>query len=148
MGIKEAYSREFNPKTKEPFIYLIENFIDQNGEKQIRTHTSPMGGTMRLGEYECQTKEGSRLQKAYNGQKTIKERHRHRYEANPKYKEILEKNGLIISGESKGLIEVIELENHPWFVAVQFHPEFTSRLQAPNLVILEFIKQALKYNAN
>ncbi|MCL9818676.1 MULTISPECIES: CTP synthase [Helicobacter] len=148
LGIKEADSMEFNPKTKEPFIYLIENFIDQNGEKQIRTHTSPMGGTMRLGEYECQTKEGSRLQKAYNGQKTIKERHRHRYEANPKYKEILEKNGLIISGESKGLIEVIELENHPWFVAVQFHPEFTSRLQAPNLVILEFIKQALKYNAN
>lgn len=148
LGIKEADSMEFNPKTKEPFIYLIENFIDQNGEKQIRTHTSPMGGTMRLGEYECQTKEGSRLQKAYNGQKTIKERHRHRYEANPKYKEILEKNGLIISGESKGLIEVIELENHPWFVAVQFHPEFTSRLQAPNLVILEFIKQALKYNDN
>ena len=148
LGIKEADSMEFNPKTKEPFIYLIENFIDQNGEKQIRTHTSPMGGTMRLGAYECQTKEGSRLQKAYNGQKTIKERHRHRYEANPKYKEILEKNGLIISGESKGLIEVIELENHPWFVAVQFHPEFTSRLQAPNLVILEFIKQALKYNAN
>ncbi|RAX53459.1 CTP synthase [Helicobacter sp. 11-8110] len=148
LGIKEADSMEFNLETKEPFIYLIENFIDQNGEKQIRTHTSPMGGTMRLGEYECQTKEGSRLQKAYNGQKTIKERHRHRYEANPKYKEILEKNGLIISGESKGLIEVIELENHPWFVAVQFHPEFTSRLQAPNLVILEFIKQALKYNAN
>ena len=148
LGIKEADSMEFKPETKEPFIYLIENFIDQNGEKQIRTHTSPMGGTMRLGEYECQTKEGSRLQKAYNGQKTIKERHRHRYEANPKYKEILEKNGLIISGESKGLIEVIELENHPWFVAVQFHPEFTSRLQAPNLVILEFIKQALKYNAN
>lgn len=148
LGIKEADSMEFNPETKEPFIYLIENFIDQNGEKQIRTHTSPMGGTMRLGEYECQTKEGSRLQKAYNGQKTIKERHRHRYEANPKYKEILEKNGLIISGESKGLIEVIELENHPWFVAVQFHPEFTSRLQAPNLVILEFIKQALKYNDN
>lgn len=148
LGVKEADSMEFNPKTKEPFIYLIENFIDQNGEKQIRTHTSPMGGTMRLGEYECQTKEGSKLQKAYNGQKIIKERHRHRYEANPKYREILEKNGLIISGESKGLIEVIELENHPWFVAVQFHPEFTSRLQAPNLVILEFIKQASKHNAN
>lgn len=148
LGVKEADSMEFNPKTKEPFIYLIENFIDQNGEEQIRTHTSPMGGTMRLGEYECQTKEGSKLQKAYNGQKIIKERHRHRYEANPKYREILEKNGLIISGESKGLIEVIELENHPWFVAVQFHPEFTSRLQAPNLVILEFIKQASKHNAN
>ncbi len=148
LGIEDADSMEFNPKAKEPFIYLIENFIDQNGEKQIRTHTSPMGGTMRLGEYECQTKEGSKLQAAYKGQKVIRERHRHRYEANPKYREILEKNGLLISGESKGLIEVVELEKHPWFVGVQFHPEFTSRLQAPNLVILEFIKQSLKHNAN
>lgn len=147
LGIKEADSMEFNPKTKEPIIYLIENFIDQNGKQQIRTHTSPMGGTMRLGEYECQTKGGSKLQQAYKGQKTIKERHRHRYEVNPKYREALEKQGMIISGESNGLIEVVELKEHPWFVGVQFHPEFTSRLQAPNLVILEFIKQSLMYHA-
>lgn len=147
LGIKEADSMEFNPKTKEPIIYLIENFIDQNGKQQIRTHTSPMGGTMRLGEYECQTKESSKLQQAYKGQKTIKERHRHRYEVNPKYRKALEKQGMVISGESNGLIEVVELKEHPWFVGVQFHPEFTSRLQAPNLVILEFIKQSLMYHA-
>lgn len=143
LGIKEADSMEFNADTKEPVIYLIENFIDQNGEQQIRTHTSPMGGTMRLGEYECHTKERSKLQIAYKGQKIIRERHRHRYEANPKYRAALESKGMVISGESNGLIEAIELENHPWFVAVQFHPEFTSRLQAPNLVILEFIKQSI-----
>ncbi|MDE5603815.1 MAG: CTP synthase [Helicobacter sp.] len=143
LGMKEANSMEFDPNAKEAVIYLIENFIDKNGEKQIRTHTSPMGGTMRLGEYECILKEGSKLQKAYKNQKLIKERHRHRYEANPKYQDILEKNGMIISGECEGLIEAIELKNHPWFVAVQFHPEFTSRLQAPNLAILEFIQQAL-----
>ncbi len=148
LGIENADSMEFNPQTKEPTIYLIENFIDQNGKQQIRTHTSPMGGTMRLGEYECHTKEGSKLQAAYQGQKIVKERHRHRYEANPKYRSKLESQGLIVSGESNGLIEAIELKDHPWFVAVQFHPEFTSRLQAPNLVIFEFIKQSLAYSKN
>ncbi|WDL75321.1 CTP synthase [Helicobacter winghamensis] len=148
LGIKDADSMEFNPATKEPAIYLIENFIDQAGNQQVRTHTSPMGGTMRLGEYECQTKENSKLQAAYQGQKAIKERHRHRYEANPKYRERLEAKGMVVSGESNGLIEAIELENHPWFVAVQFHPEFTSRLQAPNCVILEFIKQSLEFARN
>ena len=144
LGIKEATSSEFDSKTSYPFIYMIEDFIDQEGQKQIRTHTSPLGGTMRLGEYECHLKENTLLQKAYNNQKTIKERHRHRYEANPKYRSMLEEKGLIISGESNGLIETIELANHPWFVAVQFHPEFTSRLQNPNPVILEFVKQSLK----
>ncbi|WP_416861973.1 CTP synthase, partial [Helicobacter ganmani] len=86
LGISDADSMEFNPNTKEPAIYLIENFIDQQGREQIRTHTSPMGGTMRLGEYECHTKEGSKLQAAYGGQKIVKERHRHRYEANPNYR--------------------------------------------------------------
>lgn len=143
LGIKDADSMEFNPQTKEAVIYLIENFIDQSGKQQIRTHTSPMGGTMRLGEYACHTKDKSKLQSAYNGVKVIKERHRHRYEANPKYREVLEKNGMVVCGESNGLIEAIELLDHPWFVAVQFHPEFTSRLQAPNCVILEFIKQSV-----
>lgn len=143
LGMKDADSMEFNPQTKEAVIYLIENFIDQSGKQQIRTHTSPMGGTMRLGEYACHTKDKSKLQSAYNGVKVIKERHRHRYEANPKYREVLEKNGMVVCGESNGLIEAIELLDHPWFVAVQFHPEFTSRLQAPNCVILEFIKQSV-----
>lgn len=144
LGIKNADSMEFNPKTKEPVVYLIEDFIDANGVKQIRTHTSPMGGTMRLGEYEAKVKKGTKLALAYKNAPFIKERHRHRYEANPAYKEQYQKAGMIISSECNGLIESIELANHPYFVAVQFHPEFTSRLQAPNPVIVEFVKQSLK----
>lgn len=144
IGIKNADSVEFDKDTKEPVIYLIEDFIDQNGNKQIRTHKSPMGGTMRLGEYSCNLKEGTKIFQAY-GKSLIKERHRHRYEANIKYKDILEKNGMLISGEAKSLIETIELKNHRWFIGVQFHPEFTSKLQNPNKIILEFIKQSKKY---
>lgn len=145
LGIEQANSSEFDPDTKYPFIYLIEDFIDQFGKTQIRTHQSPMGGTMRLGEYECTLAKGSIIAKAYNDAKTIKERHRHRYEANPKYRTMLEEKGMIISGESKnGLIETIELKEHPFFVGVQFHPEFTSRLQAPNPIILAFVKKALE----
>ena len=143
LNIKDANSIEFDKNTKEPLIYLIDEFINTSGEKQIRTHKTPFGGTMRLGEYECDTKLNSKLREAYNGKKTIYERHRHRYEANPKYREVLEKAGMIISGESNGLIEVIEINNHPWFVGVQFHPEFTSRLQQPNPIIFEFVKHSL-----
>ncbi len=145
LGIKEADSVEFNPQSKEPIVYLIEDFIDTQGKKQLRTHTSPMGGTMRLGEYECHIKKGTKLYEAYGQKSLIKERHRHRYEANPKYRELFANNGMIISGECNGLIESIELENHPWFVAVQFHPEFTSRLQNPNPIILAFVKQTLAH---
>lgn len=140
LGLKEANSTEFDKETKEPLIYLIEDFIDSNGKQQFRTHNSPMGGTMRLGEYPCNLKKGTKIYNAYKST-LIKERHRHRYEANTKYKELLEKHGMIISGESNLLIETIELKNHPWFVGVQFHPEFTSKLQNPNPIILEFIKQ-------
>ena len=145
LGIKDANSVEFDVYTKEPIIYLIEDFIDTQGNKQLRTHTSPMGGTMRLGEYECHIKEGTKLYEAYGREKVIKERHRHRYEANPTYRTLFEQNGMIVSGESNGLIESIELANHPWFVAVQFHPEFTSRLQRPNPIILEFVRQTQGY---
>lgn len=145
LGMSEANSIEFDPQTKEPVIYLIENFIDSQGGVQLRTHTSPMGGTMRLGEYECHIKKGTKLYEAYGKQTLIKERHRHRYEANPHYRALFEKNGMIVSGESNGLIESIELANHPWFVGVQFHPEFTSRLQNPNPVILAFVKETLAH---
>lgn len=140
LGLKNANSIEFDKETKEPIIYLIEDFIDQQGKKQFRTHNSPMGGTMRLGEYPCNLKKDSKIYKAYKND-LIKERHRHRYEANIKYRDIFEKNGMIVSGESNGLIEAIEINNHTWFVGVQFHPEFTSKLQNPNPIILEFIKQ-------
>ena len=143
LGIKDATSVEFDKNTKEPIIFLIDEFIDTAGSKQIRTTTSPIGGTMRLGEYECHTKEGSKLREAYNDSPTIFERHRHRYEANPAYREAFEQNGMIITGESNGLIEAVEVVDHPWFLGVQFHPEFTSRLQSPNPSILAFVKKSL-----
>lgn len=143
LGIEDANSVEFDPETKNPFIYLIDEFIDQEGSKQIRTHKSPMGGTLRLGAYPCQTKAGSLLRQAYDGAKLISERHRHRYEANPKFRKELEKAGMIITGESNGLIEAVEIKDHPWFLGVQFHPEFSSRLQTPNPTIFAFVKAAL-----
>ena len=143
LGLEGANSIEFDENTPHPMIYLIDNFLDQSGGMQLRTHQSPMGGTLRLGEYPCDTKEGSLLREAYNGETTIYERHRHRYEANPAYREQLEKAGMIVTGESNGLIETVEIEGHPWFLGVQFHPEFTSRLQTPNASILAFVKASL-----
>lgn len=140
LGFEDANSIEFNPNTTHPMIYLIDNFIDQSGQEQIRTHRSPMGGTLRLGEYPCETKEGSHLRAAYNGEALIFERHRHRYEANPTYRDALERAGMIITGESNGLIEAVEIPSHPWFLGVQFHPEFTSHLQSPNPSILAFVR--------
>ena len=143
LGLEDATSVEFDKDTENPIIFLIDEFIDSSGSRQVRTTKSPMGGTMRLGEYECDTKEGSNLREAY-GASTIFERHRHRYEANPKYREALEENGMEITGESHGLIEAVEVKDHPWFLGVQFHPEFTSRLQNPNPAILAFVKTALE----
>jgi CTP synthase len=144
LGYEGANSVEFDENTPYPMIYLIDNFLDQTGRKQLRTHQSPMGGTLRLGEYPCDTKEGSILREAYNGAKTIYERHRHRYEANPTYRDALEQAGMIVTGESDGLIETVEIKDHPWFLGVQFHPEFTSRLQTPNPSILAFVKASLE----
>ncbi|HSR73319.1 MAG TPA: CTP synthase [Sulfurovum sp.] len=144
LGLKDANSVEFDENTSNPIIYLIDEFIDAAGTKQIRTSTSAMGGTLRLGEYECETKEGSNLRAAYDS-KVIYERHRHRYEANPKYREAFEANGMDITGESDGLIEAVEVVDHPWFLGVQFHPEFTSRLQNPNPSILAFVNAAIKH---
>jgi len=143
LGLKEANSIEFNKATPDPIIYLIDEFIDAAGAKQIRTTTSPMGGTLRLGEYECETKEGSNLRSAYDAP-VIFERHRHRYEANPNYREALEANGMDITGESHGLIEAVEVVDHPWFLGVQFHPEFTSRLQNANPSILAFVEASIQ----
>ncbi|EAL7817555.1 CTP synthase [Campylobacter coli] len=145
LKLKDANSSEFNEKCQNPVVYLIDKFMDTNGEKQIRTAKTPLGGTMRLGAYKCDIKEKSLLAKVYNEAKSVKERHRHRYEANPKYRKEFEDKGLIVSGESEGLIEAVELNNHPFFLAVQFHPEFTSRLERVNPVICGFIKAAISY---
>ncbi|WP_456457639.1 CTP synthase [Nitratifractor sp.] len=141
LGYEDANSMEFDENTRHPLVYLIDEFIDASGTRQVRTTTSPLGGTMRLGEYRCEVKPGSKLAEAY-GSDTIFERHRHRYEANPAYREELENAGMIVSGESQGLIEAVEVADHPWFLGVQFHPEFTSRLQHPNPAILAFIRAA------
>ena len=146
LGLEDANSVEFDSDTQNPMIYLIDEFIDASGSRQVRTTTSPMGGTLRLGEYECQTKEGSNLRKAYDSS-IIYERHRHRYEANPKYRDTLEANGMEITGESNGLIEAVEVKDHPWFLGVQFHPEFTSRLQNVNPAILAFVQASIDNKA-
>ena len=143
LNIEDANSMEFDENTKNPVIYLIDEFIDANGTRQVRTTTSPLGGTMRLGEYKCDVKKGSNLERAYNSS-VIYERHRHRYEANPVYRDRLEEAGMEVTGESDGLIEVVEVKEHPWFVGVQFHPEFTSRLQNPNPTILAFVKASMQ----
>jgi len=144
LNIENATSVEFDADTTSPIIYLIDNFLDSAGNKQVRTFKSPLGGTMRLGGYECDTKANSLLREVYEGKKKIEERHRHRYEANPVYRKEFEKAGMIVSGESNGLIEVVELKGHPWFLGVQFHPEFTSRLTNPNRTLLSFCEAALK----
>lgn len=144
LNLEDANSVEFNKECKNPIVYLIDSFIDAHGKKQLRTHQSPLGGTMRLGAYECQIKPNTLLSKIYGGAKVVKERHRHRYEANPKYRESFEGKGFIISGESDGLIEAVELKNHPFFVGVQCHPEFTSRLTRPNPTILGFVRASVE----
>lgn len=143
LGLDDANSVEFNKDCVNPIIYLIDSFIDASGAKQLRTHQSPLGGTMRLGGYECDVKPNSLLAKTYENAKTIKERHRHRYEANPDYRASFEAAGMSVSGESSGLIEAVEIVKHKFFLGVQFHPEFTSRLTKPNPAILGFISACL-----
>ena len=144
LGLEYANSQEFDPDTPEPIVYLIDEFIDASGQKQLRTHKSPLGGTMRLGGYECFIKEGTKLYEAYKS-KSVIERHRHRYEVNGSYEEKLKEKGMIVSGKSvEGLIEAVEIKDHPWFVAVQFHPEFTNKLKSPNKVIMAFVENAYK----
>nr|MBA3290174.1 hypothetical protein [Actinomycetota bacterium] len=103
-----------------------------------------LGGTMRLGAYPCRIKRGSKAEQAYGGE-LIFERHRHRYEVNPRFRRKLEDAGLVCSGESPDgtLVEIIELEDHPWFVAGQFHPEFKSRPDRPQPLFRDFVGAAL-----
>ncbi len=145
-GIKNANSTEFNTKeSSEPIIALLEEW--QTEETRItRDIQNELGGTMRLGSYPCKLKHDSLIHKIYK-QTIISERHRHRYEFNIKYQEELEKVGLIFSGKcahTEKLLETIELETHPWFIAVQFHPEFQSTLIKPHPLFTSFIEAASK----
>jgi len=126
-GLKDAQSTEFDIKTPHPVIALITEWSNADGQLETRDKDSDLGGTMRLGGQECQLKSGSSSRKLY-GKNIIMERHRHRYEFNNQYLDALEKAGLLVAGISLDdkLVEVVGIPDHPWFVACQFHPEFTS----------------------
>ena len=111
--------------------------------KEIRSKSSDLGGTMRLGSYEARLRKNTKIHEIYNDD-VINERHRHRYEVNNKYSQEFEKNGVIFSGYSPdGLLpETVELKDHPWFIGVQFHPEFKSRPLSPHPLFSSFIKAA------
>jgi CTP synthase len=127
-GLAGAHSTEFDARTPHPVIALISEWTTAEGGVERRSSESDLGGTMRLGGQKCKLLEGGRARKVY-GQDAVVERHRHRYEFNGTYRERLVEKGLVIAGTSLDdrLVEIVELADHPWFVAVQFHPEFTSR---------------------
>lgn len=137
-GIKDATSTEFNPKTNSPLIDLMEE------QKEV-VHKHKYGATMRLGAWNCKLNKGTISSRAYKIE-NISERHRHRYEVNNSYKDILTSKGLVIAGinPEKELVEIIELKDHPFFVATQFHPELKSRPLSPHPLFNEFIKAASK----
>ena len=146
--LKSANSTEFNATTKFPVVGLISEWLDLEGSVERRDSSSDLGGTMRLGVQECHLEKNSLTRNLYKKSK-IKERHRHRYEVNIDYKSRFENKGLIFSGISPDnkLPEVIELKNHPWFIGVQFHPEFKSRPLNPHPLLSSFIKAAKIKNA-
>jgi len=135
-GFQEANSSEFNDITPDPVIDILPE------QKDIEDK----GGTMRLGTYPCRVKEGTLTDQAYNNE-IIYERHRHRYEFNNHYRKLFEQAGMVFSGVSPDskLVEIIELTDHPWFVASQFHPEFKSRPNRPHPLFKDFVKAALNY---
>ena len=143
LNIKDATSSEFDKKGL-PIIGLINEW--NKGGKIIKGTDKNLGGTMRLGSYDSVLKDKSLIKKIYKS-KLIKERHRHRYEVNIAYKDVFEKNGMIFSGLSPDnkLPEIIELKGHPWFIGVQFHPEFKSRPLSPHPLFSSFIKAAKKH---
>ena len=126
-GLTDANSTEFNAKSEAPVVGLITEWLDAEGNVETRSEKSDLGGTMRLGAQKCHLTPGSKVHEVY-GSDEIVERHRHRYEVNNNFVEILEKAGLSFTGlsEDKKLVEIIENKDHPWFIAAQFHPEFTS----------------------
>jgi CTP synthase len=145
--LTEAHSMEFDPNTNDPVIYLMREWYDYQAKSvQRRDENSDLGGTMRLGEYPCTLDEDSKAYAAY-GQREIFERHRHRYEFNNVYNEILGDKGLRFTGLSpdKELVEIIELKNHPWFLGCQFHPEFKSRPMDAHPLFRDFIKYSLEH---
>lgn len=145
-GMKGAHSTEFNKNTPYPVVGLITEWLDSAGQVEVRTDDSDLGGTMRLGSQNCNLKANTKARETY-GADVISERHRHRYEVNNHFVAKLEEAGLIISGLSADnqLVEMIELPNHPWFVAGQFHPEFNSTPRDGHPLFQGFVAAAYKY---
>ena len=142
--LQDAHSTEFAPATPNPVIAMITEWQDESGKTETRDEDSDLGGTMRLGGQKCRLREGTLVREHY-GKEIIIERHRHRYEFNNLYRHKLEGAGLVISGVSLDgeLVEVIELHDHPWFVACQFHPEFTSTPREGHPLFSGFIRAAV-----
>ena len=139
IGFKEAHSTEINSDTSYPVISMMEE------QKELKN----LGGTMRLGAYDCHVDKDSLLHKIYEND-VISERHRHRYEFNNKYMKDFEENGVVFSGKNKAnnLMETIEIPDHPWFIGVQYHPEYKSRVVNPHPLFISFIKAALTHQTN
>ena len=139
IGFKEAHSTEINSDTSYPVISMMEE------QKELKN----LGGTMRLGAYDCHVEKDSLLHKIYEND-VISERHRHRYEFNNKYMKDFEENGVVFSGKNKAnnLMETIEIPDHPWFIGVQYHPEYKSRVVNPHPLFISFIKAALTHQTN
>jgi CTP synthase len=145
-GLEGANSTEFDPATANPVVGLIAEWIDASGNKESRTEDSDLGGTMRLGSQVCHLVPGSMAQGIY-GADQVEERHRHRFEVNNNYLPALKEAGLVIGGLShdKTLVETVELPNHPWFFASQFHPEFNSTPRDGHPLFEGFVNAARDY---
>ncbi len=142
LGLPRAQSTEFDKSTPDPVIALITEWQDDAGVRQARSADSDLGGTMRLGAQRCNLKSGTLVHSIY-GKDAIFERHRHRFEFNNRYLEQFERAGLVFSAFSPdGLVEVIELPEHPWFLASQFHPEFTSTPRDGHPLFTSFVTAA------
>jgi len=144
-GLEDANSTEIDLDTSAPVIGLITEWLDASGSVETRSEDSDLGGTMRLGGQRCRLRPGSLVQQLY-GKDIITERHRHRYEFNNHYRDILQKNGMLLSGHSmdETLVEIVEIPGHPWFLGCQFHPEFTSSPRDGHPLFTGFIEAALK----
>lgn len=144
--IKDAHSSEFDSKTPNPVVALVREWQDRDGKKVARSEKDDLGGTMRLGGQEFNIERGTLAYKIY-GQNKVVERHRHRYEINENYLNKLSKSGLTISAKAQTskLTEMIEIADHPWFVACQFHPEFTSSPKVGHRLFNSFVEAGLKH---
>ena len=145
VGLEGAHSAEISEEPEHPVIALITEWTDEEGTQEKRGEDSDLGGTMRLGEQACVINQGSLAERVY-GTTVVRERHRHRYEVNNNYIADLEKAGLKIGGRSEDgeLVEMVEIEDHPWFLACQFHPEFTSTPRQGHPLFIGFVEAGLQ----